>query len=672
MSEEDDFVAHFREEAAERLERIDGVLLDVEAGRAGAGAIDALFREFHTIKGAAGLVGLDDAYALAHAVEDLLGALRAAGAPAAGVAATLLRAADALRAQVRGEAAAPPPELLDELAALRAAPPAEDDADAARDVAPASAPAPRPAPRLAPAPAPPVAPEPARAIRVPAEKLDRVLDLVGETVVQRRRLEHELAPHLADGSHALADALADGERLLDELQGTALTLRTLPLRTILGPMPRAVRDLAAAEGKEAELEIRGAETELDRVILERLADPLTHLLRNAVHHAIEPPQERERAGKPRRGAIELRAEQRGALVSVSVGDDGRGVPAAALAEARDGTELAEVLARAGFSTAARVTDVAGRGVGLDAVRRHVESVGGRLEVHSRAGAGTRVELLLPLTLALLEVLLLERGGAPLAVPLASALEVLRVDDTLALGGRRAVSLRGDPVPLVDLAEALGASAPALPPGPPAVVIAAREGRLAVVCDRVVGEQQVVVKPLGPLLERVRGYLGAAILGDGRVALIVDPLALRRDAQLRDLEAAEPAAAAAVEQAGTVLVVEDSFTVRELQRSILETAGHRVETARDGVEAWDRVRRNGNIALVITDIDMPRMDGFALLEAIRADPERAALPVVIVTARSDEAERRRGLDAGADAYIAKGGFRQQALLETVERLLGRED
>jgi two-component system chemotaxis sensor kinase CheA len=476
---------------------------------------------------------------------------------------------------------------------------------------------------------------------------------------------------LAAGLRADAAQLAQVTRTIED---AVMAVRLLPASAVFAPFQRMVRDLGRTHGKDVRLVVEGGETEIDRKILDELRDPLMHLLRNAVHHGIEPPAERERAGKPRRGAIEVTAEQRGALVEVTVDDDGRGVPAHVLAEAGEGRSLADVLTRPGFSTADAVTGVAGRGVGLDAVAREVEAVGGRLEVASRPGDGTRVSLLLPLTLALLDAMLVERGGQPFALPLASVLEVLRVEATLALGGRESVALRGEPIPLVDLAQAVGAGAAAPPSAPPALVVAATRGRLALVCDRLLGEQRVVVKPLGTLMARVRGYLGAAILGDGRIALILDAAALDREAAGRAAPTpqAEPAAAEAREPptAPTILVVEDSFTVRELQRSILEAAGYRVETARDGAEGWQRVRRDGDIALVVTDVEMPHMDGFALVEAIRADAEHAALPVVIVTARGDDADRRRGLDAGADAYIAKGAFEQQALLDTVERLIGR--
>ena len=666
MTEVDaEFAELFREETQERLDRIVEILLAVEAGTPPADGVDALFREFHTIKGAAGMLGLDEIRTLAHAVEDLLADAREQGDLPPDLVEPLLAAADALRAQLRGDPDAAHAALLDQLTAHRARPePAAAAAEAAD----------------APAAPPPPAEAPARSIRVPARKLDRVLDLVGETVLHRRRLEHELARQGRREQDPVQDELHQGGQLLEELQGAAVTMRTVPVASILGPLPRAVRDLAKAQGKEVEIEVTGAETELDRVILEGLAEPVTHLLRNAVSHGIEPPTERERRGKPRRGRVRLHAEQRGAMVAVGVTDDGQGVSQEVVREAAEAGSLADVLTRPGFSTAAEVSDVAGRGVGLDAVKRHVESLGGSLEADSEPGAGTTVTLLLPLTLALLNVLLVERAGQVFALPLPSVQEAVPTTDALWLAGRRHLEVRGDSLVLADLADVVGVGdAVATAPHAPALVVTGSLGRIALLCDRLLGQEDVVVKPLGPVLAHVEGYLGAAVLGDGRVALILDParLATSGAAERPRVQPVAPRSAAdradqapAADVPPKLLVVEDSFTVREVQRSLLEAAGYRVETARDGREGLERLRGDGDIALVVTDLEMPELDGFGLLEAIRSDPDRAALPVVVVTTRAAEEDRQRGLAAGADAYVVKGSFDQGALLETIERLIGR--
>jgi two-component system, chemotaxis family, sensor kinase CheA len=649
---ETEFMEIFRDEARERLDRIVETLLALESGRAPADAVDALFRDTHTIKGAAGMVGLDEIGELAHAMEDVLATARESGSFQAELIAPLLRAADALRQHVEGRGA-PVATLVDELSA---GVPESVHATVEPDPEPAVPSTPRTA---------------RRSIRVPAEKIDTLLDLVGETVLHRRRLEHALENGAGRAQSLVSDELDVGERLLDGLKDAAVGMRTLPLSSIVGSLPRAVRDLAIETGKEVELVIRGADTELDRVILEGLSELLVHILRNAVAHGIEPPDARELQGKPACGRLELRAEQRGGVVEVVVADDGRGVSEETLAEARRTGSLADVLARPGFSTANEVSGISGRGVGLDAVKKQVESYGGSIDVRSEPTKGTEVLLRLPLALALLEVLLVERAGSVYGLPLASIEEVISVGETLWLGGRPALELRGLTIPIADLAELVGGTAPPLGDRAPAIVLHASGRRVAARCDVLLGKDEVVVKGLGPLLSSQTMYLGAAILGDGRIALLVDPVAVVRAADRMSI--ATPAVSVPVPGSATgthkVLVVEDSLAVRQLQRSILEAAGYQVATARDGREALEVLGRDETIEIVVTDVDMPELDGFQLTAAIRAHPTLSALPVIVVTSRGEERDRQRGIDAGADAYMVKHGFDQQVLLETVERLVG---
>jgi two-component system chemotaxis sensor kinase CheA len=671
MSDSDaEFLEIFRDEARGRLDGIVERLLALESGSAEAGALDALFRDTHTIKGAAGMVGLDAIGALAHVMEDLLAQARDSGTLPAELIEPLLRAADAMRAQVEGDGDVTA-EHIAQLTAARAtavAPVAEPESPPA----PAPVPVPVPAPEPPPAPAPHAPQTEGRSIRVPAEKIDTLLDLVGETVLHRRRLEHELGAHAARGGKRLvSDELDVGERLLDDLKGAAIAMRTLPLSSIVTPLPRAVRDLAAETGKEVELVVEGADTELDRVILEGLPEPLVHLLRNSIAHGIEAPDERERVGKPRRGRVELRAEQRGGMVEVTLADDGRGVSEQTLAEARRMGSLTEFLTQPGFSTAAEVSAISGRGVGLDAVKDQVEACGGNLEVRSEHGRGTEVILRLPLALALIKVLLVERAGNVYGFPLASVEEALSLGEQMSLGGRPALELRGRSIPLGDLAELMGTSAPTHAPRAPVVVLTASGTRMAVTCDALLGEEEVVVKSLGPLLSALSMYLGAAILGDGRIALLVDPAALVRASTDQRTTVVGPAIAGADEPvAPKVLVVEDSLTIRELQRSILEAAGYRVQTAKHGRDALSQLDRDEEIGLVVTDVEMPEMGGIELTQTIRAHATCSALPVVIVTSLGDDDDRRRGIEAGADAYMVKQKFDQHDLLETVERLVGR--
>src|ERR1017187_535174 len=691
----------FREEATTRLDQMDSALLAMEAGHADAETIDALFRNAHTIKGSAGMLGFEDVRSLGHAVEDILASVREEGVFPPELAEPLMRATAGLRAQITGTAE-PIAGLLDDLAASVAAyrggdigapgaslpgPGGPEVTVAKANVAQASGPGPSgpgpivpgpivPGPIVpAPTATAPTVPRPSvpgpsvperRTLRVPAEKIDHLLDVVGEVVQSRRRLTHSLAEE-GPLSLEIAEVLGIGDRMLDELKDIAVGMRTLPLSVITGPFPRAIRDFARAEGKSVDFVVTGPDTELDRVILESLSEPLGHLLRNAVNHGIESSEERERAGKPPRGRIEVRAVPRGNLVEIVVADDGRGVSPEVVEEARREGSLADVLARAGYSTAEKVTDLAGRGVGLDAVKIYAQSLGGSLEVRSEPGHGMEIILLLPLALALLDVLLFERGGAVYGVPLAAVEEVLTLTATSTLEGRPSLGCKGRPLPVPDFAALVGASAPPLGGRPPALVISAGGRRTVATCDALRGEEEVVVKPLGPLFGSVGGYLGAAILGDGRIALLVEPAMLTRGRQrVRGTVPIEVGPAVLPK----VLVVEDSFTVRELQRSILEAAGYPVVTARDGREALGVLERDSQIALVITDFEMPELDGLELPRAIRADRALSSLPVIIITSRGSEDDQHRGIEAGADAYMVKRSFDQQALLATVERLVGR--
>lgn len=510
-----EFLGIFRDEATQRLDHMVETLLAVESGRAAPDAVDSLFRDAHTIKGAAGMLGLGEIHVLAHAVEEILDGLRGSGEFPPELIDPLLRAADSLRRHVEGAGEADG-DLLDELSASSAQI--------------GQVPAPRPAPL--PESLPPELEQ--RSIRVPAEKLDRLLDLVGETVLHRRRLEHAIGDDRLQEVESLSDELDLGERLLGDLQETAIEMRTLPLASITGTFPRAVRDIAAARGTEVELVVTGAETELDRVILEGISEPIVHILRNSVAHGIETPDERERVGKRRLGRVELKTEQRGRMVTITISDDGNGLPPEVFRAAQEpGESLVDLLTSAGFSTAGEVSGLSGRGVGLHVVKTVVESFGGSMTIESEPGLGMATTLLLPLTLALLDVLLVERGGQVFGIPLAVIEEVIVVDQTLSLAGRPSVERHGQSLPLFDLAEIVGATPSDPPPRhPPAMIIAASGHRIAAMCDLLIGEEEVVVKSLGPLLAPVRGYHGASILGDGRIALLLDPVTLARGPEAR--------------------------------------------------------------------------------------------------------------------------------------------
>jgi two-component system chemotaxis sensor kinase CheA len=691
-----ELIGIFQDECAWRLDEMDAALLAIESGADGTGHIDALFRDAHTIKGSAGMVGFDHVQALAHAVEDVLGPAREAGAFAPELTAPLLRATATLRAQLAGTHESAGDALLDELAAAQAIAGSDRGGrDAGRDdggqgsgdrVPEQTVLASQAQTRHSGSSAD------QRQLRVPAGKIDSLLDVVGELLQYRRQMEHALGTP-ARVPQPFADIMSGGGALLDELKDSAIGMRTLPLAVITGRLPRTVRDVARTVGKDVELVVSGAQTELDRVIIESLYEPLAHVLRNCVIHGIEPAADRERAGKPARGRLELRAVPNGRLVEIVVADDGRGISPAVADQARRAGSLADVLARPGYSTATQVTDLAGRGVGLDAVKSYAEGLGGSFDVRSDPGHGMAVVLMLPLAIALLDVMLLERGDAVYGVPLAAVAEIVTVERTLVLEGRPALEIDGRPVPVADVAALIGAARPATGGRPTGLVITAAGRRVVAVCDTVFGAEEVMVKPAGTLYGGDGSYLGMAILGDGRIALLLDPAALvaaaRRLPAATSLALVRPASGsltgpgravtgqAAADRVPTdpadasrILVVEDSFTVRELQRSILETAGYPVVTARDGRDALAAINRDPEIGLVVTDLEMPELSGLGLIRAIRADRAHSSLPVIIVTSHGSAEEQRQGIEAGADASMAKQSFDQQTLLATVERLLGR--
>ncbi|MGZ3395207.1 MAG: hybrid sensor histidine kinase/response regulator [Isosphaeraceae bacterium] len=503
--------------------------------------------------------------------------------------------------------------------------------------------------------------------------------VLGQIDDNLRRLEKDL--------ERFAMVLTSDGRQLDQvadlLDDAVRRLRMLPFAEACQGLDRLVRDLARASGKEVVLLVEGGQVELDRSILEGLRDPLYHLVRNAVDHGIETPDQRQAAGKLAQGRITLAAALRGTQVEVVVADDGRGLDLEAvrqqvrqqgLGEPPDERDLASCIFLPGFSTASLITSVSGRGVGLDVVKSQVELLHGTIDLSFTAGQGTRFALAVPLTLTTLRALLVEAGEQTFAWASTNVQRLVRIgpDDIRMVGGREMLVNGKSLLPMASLAETLGlpATTAAGAGGKrPGLIVAAAERRMVFVVDELIAEQEIVVKGLGDRIRRVRNFSGATILPSGRIALVLNAAALIRAAMSQSVgptPAPVPAMTGSLARK-RLLVVDDSVTTRSLEKSILEAAGYEVVTAADGEAGW-KLLQERDVDLVITDIEMPRMDGFELTEAIRRSKRSHQLPVILISARSSDRDKARGIEVGADAYIVKSTFDQKELLEALGQLL----
>jgi two-component system chemotaxis sensor kinase CheA len=479
-------------------------------------------------------------------------------------------------------------------------------------------------------------------------------------------------------------------KLVDDLLAGSKTLLLLPFATLAAPFPKLVRDLCRDQGKEADLVVRGEEVEIDKRILEEMKAPLIHLLRNCVDHGIETPEERRRAGKPSRATITLAASPvNGSKVKLLVSDDGAGIDAARVkASAIEHGVLSPEVARqladaeaqrlvfeADVTTSPMITRLSGRGLGLAIVREKAEKLGGTVSVESQVRQGTQFSIVLPSTLTTFRGILVEAGQRLFVVPTVQVERVARVnaDEIRTVEGRATVSLSGQAMALVQLADVLEVPRAESTGGTPAptlvLVLGAGDQRVAFAVDAARDEQEVLVKPLRAPLSRVRNIAGATVLGSGQVAPILNVSDLLKSARKGGNVVARAAAGArpAQAEARSVLVAEDSITSRMLLKSILESAGYKVKTAVDGMEAFTLLRAE-HFDLVVSDVEMPRLGGFDLTARIRADKKLADLPVVLVTALETREDRERGIDVGASAYIVKSNFDQGLLLDVLRQLM----
>ena len=576
-----------------------------------------------------------------------------------------------------------------------------------------------------------------RVVRLTAENLNRLLALAGESLVDSRwlgpfaqslqrikrhqmeleqqleRFRHTLEAEglaertsayvvdllrlVADSRQFLADRMQEldlfdrrSAQLSQRLYLEVLRTRMRPFSDGVRRFPRMVRDLARSLGKEIRFEITGENTQVDRDILERLEAPLAHLLRNAVDHGCESPERRCAAAKPPEGTLRLEARHSAGVLLVAIADDGSGVDlekvraaivqkhlaSPAVARKLTESELLEFLFLPGFTLKETVTELSGRGFGLDVVQNMIKNVRGTIRLINQPGRGLRVQLQLPLTLSVLRALLVEVAGEPYAIPLSQITRTLKLPTAAIemLDGRPHIHFGDQKIGVLTAHQVLECGE-ARPSGGefPIVVLEDRNTRYGLVVDRFLGERELVVQPLDSRLGKMRNISAAALMEDGAPVLILDVEDLVRSIEKLIEEGALSKARPALLESLSgrpkrVLAVDDSLTVRELERKMLTARGYVTEVAIDGMDAWNAVR-SGAYDLVITDVDMPRMDGIELAKKIKQDPQLKSLPVLIVSYKDREQDRVRGLEAGADYYLTKGSFDDESLVQAVVELIG---
>jgi chemotaxis protein histidine kinase CheA len=712
--------AFFLDEAAEHLEAIAEAMSDLRRTPEAPAPLASLLRKLHTLKGSAGSVMLDDLSRAAHVLEDRVVALRDRGRPLLSDELRLLdeeldqlkRRIDRVSREVRGP--------VEPLGGEGEVPRRNETAEAQER-------------------------SEAATVRVEVERIDELMDAASELVFDRSRIarrlqelegcvrdvtkvhdalqtllaqlerisqelervapeiEHvplkpiseaalvrmgeiatELTDVLASLGHATAGAAEDAEgldRTSATLQEGIRRVRMMSVGRLFQRLVQPVRELARKEGKEVAVHTAGEETEIDKAVVERVAEPLLHLVRNSIAHGIEPPDERRLANKPPCGSITLSARHEGDVTEITVADDGRGVDLSAVrralvmarrvdadgAAALDEESLYAALFEPGFSTRVGADDLAGRGVGLDAVRDAILRLGGQVRVTSVPGRGASFTVRLPLTTAVQQALLFKVGGQVYAVPAARVQEAMQVNvSDLRLGpSEERVLLRGREVPLMRLGALLGIPAPPGLTTRAGLVLTVENETFVLTCDKVIGPREIVVRSLGPLLQGLPLYAGATISGAGKVQLILDVEQLARQARA-GVRGVRPKRALGRRR---VLVVDDSRSIRETASLILAQGGYAVETVPDGWDAWELLQ-DRPFDVLVTDLEMPRLDGHELIGRVRRTPELKQLPVVVVSSRTADSIRARVIQSGADGFVAKP-LRRKLLLDAIDGALRRE-
>ncbi|NLV27912.1 MAG: response regulator [Methanomicrobiales archaeon] len=510
--------------------------------------------------------------------------------------------------------------------------------------------------------------------------LERIMDFLIYDREFVTSLQHDLSSHIHETDHDRLALEASTTEIADLIHDAVL----VPVSSILVPINGQIRESSRRLGKEVDLKTEGEEIEIDRRILDMLKVPLMHLVNNCIDHGIEYPDQRVSLGKPQRGTISIKiSPHSGSKVEVTISDDGWGIDCQAIREnarekgfltseqdrALDDDESIWLIFKSGLTTRPEITDISGRGLGLAIVEDTIARMGGNVLVSSELGKGTVFSLILPIRLATLRGLVVRTGISVYVIPIQQIVQVIRIqtNSLKSTDQRPTVQYKGETIPIIRLAEALGSKdfGPPDIPDIPIIIIAYGAGKIACSVDEISQVQEIIVRPLGSQLRWVKRITGASILADGKLALVLDPPELIQEGLRLSTQVKTPDIS--LSKSGRVLIVEDSVTSRALLQNTLERAGFQVFTATDGMEAFSMLHEL-EVDIIVSDVDMPRMNGFTLTEKIRKDEQLSSLPIILVTALDSKEDREHGLSSGANAYIKKGNFEKSELVRTVRNLL----
>lgn len=740
------FIGKFTAEARDHIIKMNQFLLDFEKNPDDIDLLNQVFRSAHTIKGSSKILSLTPISGLAHKLEDTLDALRNGEIlPSKELFSLIFQSVDAVSVMVDqieagktcdegdpqllenleravegeldGEKLSPEQTLTEpkDIKPLEPSTTSEADSKESTQVEPSPD-----SPKTTKKPQESLAD---KSIKVPTQKLDDSIKMMGEIVSNHSQMKQGLidleeiqkifkkylvhATHLEtsgdqESEHSnlaqllqaklkahflnMRDTLNIQGLLTENLRDKVLQLRMLPISTAIETFPRMVRDLSNSLGKEVDFIIEGGETEMDKRIIEKIGDPLQHMIRNAIDHGFENPDERVAKNKPRKGTLKLAASYEGGNVLIEISDDGGGIPIAKIKEKAlkqnlftkdelagfSTPEIANLIFEPGFSTSPIITNTSGRGVGMDVVKASiVELLKGSIQTQTTQDLGTCFTIRLPLTLAIMRVLLFSISNTLFAFPISSIREIIRVprDEMIDVVNKKAVRVREQIIPVTEMSDLIQLPGTVHQNSNDAIILLLAMGSeiIGVIIDHLISEEDMEVKSLPSHMRNSDLASGATITGRGDVVILLHvPKVFERSKKVQSSQSSiSPSIETKKDQ--HILVVEDSISTREIEKSILESYGYKVDTASDGMEGLEK-SKNFQYDLVITDIDMPRLDGFGLTERLRQDDNYRHTPIIIVSSREKEEDKRRGINVGADAFITKGAFDQSSLVSTIQNLI----